>query len=337
MLSEHYRIPLNLLLKELESEKSGDDELGKWLEGLNLKLLYLPTYRRIEQELKMIFQDGEQGLRSRYPESEIEKILSRNKSSSRRDNSFVELVEFGMKDVDEDIKRIREELKEFARKSLDELSLGYLRDIIENQYSTVDIKQIELASNDTIEKILNRINEPILSHENKKHLLETIQSVKNKGRVEDKEHPKVVCHYFIKLLDFQKKLQEEESKIRNFCEICNKYLIDKICNYDSVNFEFSINTIDQAKSKQEIKLHHLSSGEKQIVSLFSHLYFSGNEKYLVLIDEPELSLSVPWQRKFLIDIKNSNYCSGLIAVTHSPFIYDNDLKSYARGIGEFVT
>ena len=60
-------------------------------------------------------------------------------------------------------------------------------------------------------------------------------------------------------------------------------------------------------------------------------------KPLVLIDEPELSLSVPWQRRFLTDIRRGGFCAGLVAVTHSPFIYDNELKQYAHSLGEFVT
>jgi hypothetical protein len=57
----------------------------------------------------------------------------------------------------------------------------------------------------------------------------------------------------------------------------------------------------------------------------------------VLIDEPELSLSVPWQKRFLVDIINGDFCAGLVAVTHSPFIYDNKLKPYAHSLGEFAS
>ncbi len=80
----------------------------------------------------------------------------------------------------------------------------------------------------------------------------------------------------------------------------------------------------------------LSSGEKQIVSLFSHLYFSGASPFFVVIDEPELSLSVPWQRRFLPDILGTGMCSGMIAVTHSPFVWENDLEPYVRSLAEFT-
>lgn len=46
----------------------------------------------------------------------------------------------------------------------------------------------------------------------------------------------------------------------------------------------------------------------------------------MLIDEPELSLSVPWQKKFLPDILSAESCAGLFAVTHSPFVFDNNLR-----------
>ena len=79
----------------------------------------------------------------------------------------------------------------------------------------------------------------------------------------------------------------------------------------------------------------LSSGEKQIVSLFSHLYLSHQNNYIVLIDEPEMSLSVKWQRMFLQDVRKGGFCYGLIAVTHSPFIFENELDRYAHGLEEF--
>ena len=103
------------------------------------------------------------------------------------------------------------------------------------------------------------------------------------------------------------------------------------------SFSFSIWPKQYISVKNKIELDQLSSGEKQIVSLFSHLYLSEENQYFVMIDEPELSLSVPWQRQFLVDIKKGVFCSGLIAVTHSPFIYDNDLDKYAHGLGEFLT
>ena len=186
-----------------------------------------------------------------------------------------------------------------------------------------------------IKNILTRIDDKILTLDSKKHLSETIEDVK--AGKETGVHAKVICHYFIKLLNFQKELNDKEYKMKKFCDVCNKYMEDKTFEYISSSFSFTILPQKNNPTNNEIKLEQLSSGEKQIVSLFSHLYLSEENQYFVMIDEPELSLSVPWQRQFLVDIKQGGFCSGLIAVTHSPFIYENELDHYARGLGEFLT
>ena len=80
----------------------------------------------------------------------------------------------------------------------------------------------------------------------------------------------------------------------------------------------------------------MSSGEKQIVSLFGHLYLDENDSAFVFIDEPELSLSVDWQKTLLPDIASSPKFCGLLATTHSPFVFDNNLESVVHGINEFL-
>lgn len=56
-----------------------------------------------------------------------------------------------------------------------------------------------------------------------------------------------------------------------------------------------------------------------------------------MFDEPELSLSIEWQKMLLPDIIDSGKCKFLLAVTHSPFIFDNDLDLNAYDLDTFVT
>ena len=91
------------------------------------------------------------------------------------------------------------------------------------------------------------------------------------------------------------------------------------------------------RSGHPISLGTLSSGEKQIISIFSKLYLDTEDKCGVIIDEPELSLSIDWQTKFLPDIIDSNKCEFLVAATHSPFIFDNKLDRVASDMKiEFI-
>lgn len=330
-LSDSLHIPMRFVINEFDQYRlSLVDEVDvsnvflAIKRSLNTKILYLPTYRRIEQELNLIFKDVDN--MERHTNQEYLR-------TQQKDQSFVELIEFGMKDVDKEINKVLEELKDFARQDLNELTIGYLGDVVDKEYSNVRIDDIQNATDETIENVLNRIHEKILSKSKKDHLFERIKDVRNKGMLDD--HDRVICHYFLKLLKFQEELSKKESQMTNFCRVCNQYMKDKKFIYNGVEFTFSIHVVAAKKDNMNIELRHLSSGEKQIVSLFSHLYLSGQNKCFVLIDEPELSLSVPWQRRFLPDIKNGNLCSGLVAVTHSPFIYDNDLRPYTHGLGEF--
>ena len=75
-------------------------------------------------------------------------------------------------------------------------------------------------------------------------------------------------------------------------------------------------------SGQPLSLSSLSSGEQQELVLHYDLLFRVPSNTIVLIDEPELSLHVAWQKKFLPDlltiVRLSNF-DALVA-THSPFV-----------------
>jgi hypothetical protein len=80
---------------------------------------------------------------------------------------------------------------------------------------------------------------------------------------------------------------------------------------------------------QNVPLEKLSSGEQHQLVLFFELLFELKENALILIDEPELSLHVAWQKKFVSDL---NRIIGLnqfdvILATHSPQLVSrwNDL------------
>ena len=45
---------------------------------------------------------------------------------------------------------------------------------------------------------------------------------------------------------------------------------------------------------------------------------------------------VPWQQRFLPDIIKTNRCTGLISVTHSPFIWENEFERYVGALAQFV-
>lgn len=71
-----------------------------------------------------------------------------------------------------------------------------------------------------------------------------------------------------------------------------------------------------------LPLENLSSGEQHEIVLAFELIFNMPKDALVLLDEPELSLHVTWQRMFLPELMNISREVGFdcIIATHSPFI-----------------
>jgi ABC-type molybdenum transport system ATPase subunit/photorepair protein PhrA len=67
-----------------------------------------------------------------------------------------------------------------------------------------------------------------------------------------------------------------------------------------------------------IGLEALSSGEKHLLRLFVQALLVGPSA--ILVDEPELSLHVDWQRKLIADFRLLNAEAQLIFATHSPEI-----------------
>lgn len=323
-----YDVPSGLLFDFFNSFRREQENLftGKLSEIdalvsklFDAKILYLPTYRRIEQELQSIFP----GL-----EEDIVKYQRKNRLPYKQDSHYVELVEFGMEDVVNVIEQKVTSLKDNFNFNLQNtLTGGYLKSVINKDYQKLKYDLIQEFNENRFRSILNRIDESILTKNEKERLLNFIKEIKLKSDIEAED--KILAYFLYRLLDIYKTLENEESAIVKFKEVCNRYLANKTLNYD--NFQMSINL----ESGDEIKFRDLSSGEKQIISLFSQLYLTEDNQYFIIIDEPELSLSVPWQRKFLTDICESNYCSGIIAVTHSPFIFENELNRFAHSLNEF--
>ncbi|OOQ93981.1 hypothetical protein BW898_17215 [Bacillus cereus] len=75
-------------------------------------------------------------------------------------------------------------------------------------------------------------------------------------------------------------------------------------------------------SNKPISIQYLSSGEKQLVTFFANLIFSvkSSTSGIFVVDEPEISLHLSWQKKFVEKTLEINKNIQLIFATHSPEI-----------------
>lgn len=294
--------------------------------GFDATVLYLPTFRRIERELSTLFPH----LSNHDPRLGI-----KNEPQTSGDTPL-EIVQFGMADVDHLIKKTLSNLEQSFRQRMKDLMASYLQDIFLHNHETFDASQVGEFIPEDIEKMLLRIDSDTLSSDIKATVKSRVLDLRDK---EKSETDKVITHFILKLIELNKEQSKAEESFNSFIKTCNKYLVNKDVIFDSINFDYKIHHTDKNGAiigKKAIPVETLSSGEKQIVSLFGHVLLSKRERFFIIIDEPELSLSVPWQKTFLEDLTSSPGCVGLIAVTHSPFVFDNGLDSYARSINEFM-
>jgi len=108
----------------------------------------------------------------------------------------------------------------------------------------------------------------------------------------------------------------------------NTFFSDKTIDY---TFKKGLVVISK-KTEEPLDVNVLSSGEKQILLLFCKVFLSRKRPSLVLIDEPELSLNVIWQRhllKDLLDCMSSTHAKLLIA-SHSPDLIGEYLENVVR-------
>ncbi|MDG4807169.1 AAA family ATPase [Micromonospora sp. WMMD1120] len=123
-------------------------------------------------------------------------------------------------------------------------------------------------------------------------------------------------------------LEDTERKLETFKDVLDRVRLLK----EIVNSRFKYKTLRISREQgflvetndtgQEIPPDRLSSGEQHELVLAYDLLFQVQEKTVVLIDEPEISLHVGWQRQFLYDLVEIAKVTSLrfVIATHSPQI-----------------
>ena len=124
--------------------------------------------------------------------------------------------------------------------------------------------------------------------------------------------------YLQDLFDKARATAEILTQLELFVNTMNEQLIDKTASLHAEDGLRLIRTTD----KQVLPLDRLSSGEQHLIVLFYYLIFQTQAGGVCLIDEPEISLNVDWQHRF---ISNVIKVSGVapqqyIIATHSPVV-----------------
>ena len=266
--------------------------LQKWFP---YSVLHFPTYRRVEEDLHS---------------------LGHIKVNINRDE---QLIHFGMRDVKRRFERITDDIRDSSVEWYSIINGRMLTQLIEGP--KLDDSALKSLNNpQALRIVLDRVGENI-DGSDKERLLRLV----NSGDIKQPEY-RTLAYFLSNLLQVYERQQDKDLAIKGFVRVANGYLEDKEVRYNESKVDLQI--INKRTGKK-VPLERLSSGEKQIISIFSRLYLEESSPVAILFDEPELSLSMEWQKKLLQDIVDSGKCAFLLAATHSPFIFDNDLDQFA--------
>ena len=135
-------------------------------------------------------------------------------------------------------------------------------------------------------------------------------------------------------------VRDTEEKLRALEDLATRtrVLLDNVnqkYKHKRIQLDREQGFVATSDSGQSLSLRSLSSGEQQELVLHYDLLFKVPSNTIVLIDEPELSLHVAWQKKFLPDLLEIVNLSGFDALvaTHSPFIV-GDRTDLMIGLGD---
>lgn len=146
---------------------------------------------------------------------------------------------------------------------------------------------------------------------------------------------------FRKIRELIKDFEEFESTSKRFYESLKQYLETiniflkdsaKELYFDKNTSKLQFRIVDKNNKvvKESSDIKDLSSGEMQILILFTFIKFNNKLGKLFIIDEPELSLHPKWQENFIDGIKKIMPSeTQLIFATHSPAIVGKN-KHYCK-------
>lgn len=315
------------------------DALRHAMKGV--EVVYLPTYRRVELPL-IPEKDGTHG------------VKKRPRLRFGGGSLFSGNIKFGLGDI-------ADRLSELNRSILFESNSGYraasadiIRDLMDGTFDRKDFAEAALPTQEDLGLFFSRVKEQgkydsqygprYDPYRDDKLLPDMADILTGSGR--HTQTNKFLIFFLSKLSGVINRTKGIEAPVTEFIDACNKYLStsddsttlphsdsvgrinsdDKVLRVDRENLAVYAQSVATGR---RLSIDVLSSGEKQMVSLFASLFLYPGQK-IVLIDEPELSLSLDWQRRILTDVITAHTCSQVVAITHSPFVFDNPLEPFAR-------
>lgn len=140
--------------------------------------------------------------------------------------------------------------------------------------------------------------------------------------------------YRLKATNFPGEASRINSRIRKFFDTVD-HLFAKTGKV--IEIDPHTNHLIFKDNGEVIPLYKLSSGEKQLLLILLRVFLMEEKPYVLLMDEPEISLHIEWQYKLFEEIRLLNPSCQIITSTHSPSLFGNGWGDKLVFVEDLVT
>ena len=330
---------------------------------LGIEALYFPTYRRLEMDFDRLFDDLLEPKPWGYPffRSENE-ALRRLRNLQTHSPWFLATNPAGLprtviglsrKDIEQIVKGESERVESFERERLNKLIRDFVASLIARPAPGLGFDQRgrdelyhelygPLSRTGLTECLGDDPNGAVLRYV--EMVTESLERVSggpaSKKRAGSSSNDAVaalmnimsyayVTRFLQMYREARSQIEEHQAPLRGLLDLLSGFL-DKPVILKDGRLVFS--------EDGKLGFEHLSAGEKQLVTLFAYTKLATKPGGLILIDEPELSLHVEWQRALLSSLLSGSTGVQYLVATHSPMIIaghrDRVVSIGAHGDGE---
>ncbi len=124
--------------------------------------------------------------------------------------------------------------------------------------------------------------------------------------------------YRLKATNFPGEADKINQRIRVLFETVNRLFAK---TQKTIQIDPHTNHLIFIDDGEVIPLYKLSSGEKQLLLILLRVFPMEEQPYVLLMDEPEISLHIEWQYKLFEEIRCLNPNCQIITSTHSPSLF----------------
>lgn len=198
-------------------------------------------------------------------------------------------------------------------------------DSILNKYSSIS----QFLDGSFPSRLLSKEASPIIKHEFESRFELVKAKQENLKKFSLSEVEQEIPHYnesdakvlSVYLKDLEEKLKVFDSLLTKL-DLFTTILNERRFTYKTIQIDRERGFYFKTINGKELTLDQLSSGEQHEVILLYELIFNATPDTIVLIDEPEISLHITWQKEFLNDLLKIIAMQNIqvIVATHAPAI-----------------